>query len=131
MVRGPVPEASSQVARRNNKGLERFLEVTPCQQPALPDDTDPRGVEWWQCWQNHPLAASFTMLEWRTLETAVPFYIAALDGDSKAADTFLKITAKFGVTTEDRLRLRITTSVAKPSPAGGMVRKTLSAGVNV
>ena len=131
MVRGPVPKESSQVARRNNKGMERFLEVEPCPQPPLPAGTDPRAVEWWECWQNHPLSSSFTMLEWETLKLAVPFYVAGLDGDSRAAETFMKLTAKFGLTTEDRLRLRITTSVAKPSPAGGMVRKTLSAGVNV
>ena len=131
MSRGPVPKPANQVARRNNKNMQRCLEVEPISQPPLPEDADPRAIEWWECWKDHPLASSFTLLEWETLRLALPFYCAGLDGDSRAAETFLKITAKFGLTTEDRLRLRITTAVKSRQSGGAGERKTIAGAVNV
>lgn len=119
--RGFAPKDPSKRARRNADpvGLTT-LEFIPGEQPSLPqltvDDPDvgrvivdwhPQTVEWWGMWQRAAQSDTFTETDWSFLVDTALIHHRFWSGDMKAAAELRLRVAKFGVTPEDRARLRI------------------------
>lgn len=85
------------------------LQFTPGQQPALPDDVDwhPMTVKWWAMWSRHPIAQELSEGDWSFLLETAWLNHRYWNGDFKQAAELRLRTAKFGITPEDRARLRI------------------------
>jgi hypothetical protein len=111
--RGPAPKAKDRRARTNSEPTgATVLPLARCRQPDLPAGTIPwpdRTIEWWSGWGSSPLAVSFTWADWEfLLDTALIH--ADVWGNynlDRLPELRLRV-AKFGVTPEDRARLRIT-----------------------
>lgn len=119
--RGFAPKDPSKRARRNVDTIGRtVLEFIPGEQPALPqltyDDPDigkvlidwhPQTVEWWATWQEAAQSDSFTVTDWSFLVDTALIHHRLWSGDMKAAAELRLRVTKFGVTPEDRARLRM------------------------
>ena len=108
----------SERARRNAENRPfRIIEVAGVPQPELPPGFPWNGrrikwpqitLEWWSHWAKTPLNDGFTVHDWDYLiDTAVVHAKHWLGLDSKAGTELIRRLAKFGVTPEDRARLRI------------------------
>lgn len=67
----------------------------------------PRTRAWWKRWGASAFAEDMSALEWEELLIAAVLHARFWKGDTKAAAELRLRVAKFGVTPEDRLRLRI------------------------
>lgn len=108
----------SQRARRNAENRPfRIIEHVRVEQPALPNGFPYEGRrikwpqitrEWWDHWNDTTLNDGFTVHDWDYLmDTAVVHAKHWLGLDSKAGTELIRRLAKFGVTPDDRARLRI------------------------
>lgn len=108
--RGPAPKPAAQRRRRNKAGTPATkVAPTVAAQPELPATIDwpQRTVEWWSRWAESPLAATFTASDWEFLLDTALIHAAVWTGSlAQAAELRLRV-AKFGVTPEDRARLKI------------------------
>lgn len=89
--------------------------------PELPDDFEwpARTTAWWRSMRHTPQAQTYTEADWEfLLDTAVLHAEFWLGNRALAAELRLRV-AKFGVTPEDRARLKL--SVGKPT---GEAKKT-------
>lgn len=107
---GPMPKADGRRARRNKQPEKQIFYVEPAWQPNLPN-VRPWPVvtlEWWKAWRKNPLSASFTESDWSFLmDTALVHAAVWGDGELRYMAELRQRVAKFGVTPEDRARLRI------------------------
>ncbi|WP_220234491.1 hypothetical protein [Brachybacterium alimentarium] len=93
--------------------------IEPVPQPALPKER-PGGLpwpkltrEWWARWAEEPMAREFSGPDWAFLmDTALLHAAVWADGEVKLLGELRLRTAKYGVTPEDRARLRIQYSSA-------------------
>ena len=116
---GFPPNPGREPSRRGNKKDFRVVEFEPGTQPKLPsrwrvvDGKRVRGswpkvtVGWWEMWAGHPLAEEFSDSDWSFLLDTALIHAAVWDGDLKMMSELRLRVAKFGVTPEDRARLRI------------------------
>lgn len=107
---GPLRKPDDQRARRNKDIIPlRLIEVEPTPQPELPPDVDwhPQTVLWWHMWGQSAFAENFTDAEWSYLTDTALIHNEFWGGDMKMAPELRLRAAKFGVTPEDRVRLRI------------------------
>lgn len=109
--RGRPPKPDNRKARgaRKNTG-ETVLFVEPAEQPHLPQERDWPGVtrDWWINWGDHPMAETFTASDWHfLLDTALLHAAVWGAGDLRLLPELRLRVAKYGVTPEDRARLRI------------------------
>lgn len=74
-------------------------------------------------WGEHPLSQDFTDLEWQYLLDTALIHAAAWGGDLKAMPELRLRCAKFGVTPEDRARLRIQFATAEIAESGARTRQ--------
>ena len=107
------------VRARNNPESRPFrvVELKTCPQPPLPKGFPYDGktfkwpsitVEWWDHWADSPLIDGFTVHDWDyLLDTAVLHAKHWLGLDAKAAGEMRQRLSRFGVTPEDRAKLRI------------------------
>jgi hypothetical protein len=105
-----MPKDPSQRARRNKDVVPlRIVHVAPTEQPELPAGVDwhPQTLIWWHMWNQSELAADFTDAEWSYLTDTALLHNEFWGGDFKLAAELRLRAAKFGVTPEDRVRLRI------------------------
>lgn len=128
--RGPAPKDPSVRARRNKPpAAERIIEVTPDEQPQLPElmpSGDPwpaQTVSWWQMWAKSPLSSHFTSTDWSELLDTAVLHGAYWSGSISVAAELRQRVAKFGATPEDRARLRIQFAVADKSEAEAAAKK--------
>lgn len=125
---GPAPKPEGlRAGHRKTPGSRgasvHVLPVKTTPQPELPDfdvtvseegelvaghyDWPTWTREWWKAWGESELARDFTELDWMNLREAALLHARLARGDiSVAAELRLRV-AKFGMTPEDRLRLRI------------------------
>ena len=118
---GLPPKDPSKRARRNVDTIGRtVLQFIPGEQPDLPqlteDDPDlgrviidwhPQTVEWWSMWQDAAQSDTFTATDWSFLVDTALIHHRVWSGELKwMAELRLRVT-KFGVTPEDRARLRM------------------------
>jgi hypothetical protein len=114
--KGPLRKDDSVRARRNKDVIPlKVLYREPDPQPELPGGVDwhMQVVLWWRIWANDPLSAEFTALEWAYLTETAMLLNEFWNGDMKVAGELRLRHAKFGVTPEDRARLRITVVTAQ------------------
>ena len=115
MVRRKDP---AQRARNNPESRPfQIMELRRCPQPPLPPGFPYDGkrckwpeitVDWWSHWTDSPLTSGFTQHDWDyLLDTAVLHAKHWLGLDAKAAGEMRQRLSRFGVTPEDRARLRI------------------------
>jgi hypothetical protein len=107
---GPPPKDPNKRARRNKDPIgTTVLTLVPGEQPFLPADYDwsMQTVEWWRLWREAELSNTFTALDWMFLLDTAVLHDRFWKGDMKAAPELRLRVAKFGMTPEDRARLRI------------------------
>ncbi len=107
---GPLRKPDDRKARRNKDVIPlRVIERTPEPQPELPLGVEwhVQTVLWWHIWGRSELADDFTSLEWAYLTETALLVNEFWNGDMKVAAELRLRAAKFGVTPEDRARLRI------------------------
>jgi len=108
---GPLRKPDDQRARRNKDVVPlRIVEVEPTPQPELPVGIDwhPQTILWWHMWGQSEFAVDFTDAEWSYLtDTALIHNEFWTNADMRVAGELRLRAAKFGVTPEDRVRLRI------------------------
>lgn len=108
--RGGPPKADGRRARRNAQPETTTFESEFSEQPHLPQDFDwPAPTrDWWISWGIHPMAETFTESDWQfLLDTALLHAAVWGKGDLKQLPELRLRVAKYGVTPEDRARLRI------------------------
>lgn len=124
-ISGPLPKPADKRARNNPDPIgTRVFPLVRCDAPELPTliDWHWRTHDWWGMWQRSPLAKDFTEGDWDYLTDTAVIHTAFWKGDLKLAGELRLRVAKFGVTPEDRARLRIVFAEAdekdsKPAPA--------------
>lgn len=109
-----IPKPANKRARRNTGGPEfRSVEITPGEQPPLPDHDRPwcqETREFWASLGEAELAADFTDAEWRVLMIAALMHEEIWGaGRLTRAKEFLEFMSKFPFTPRDRQALRIQT----------------------
>ena len=108
----------AQRARRNAENRPfQVMELKAVPQPPLPKGFPYDGktfkwpqitVDWWDHWADSPLIDGFTVHDWDyLLDTAVLHAKHWLGLDAKAAGEMRQRLSRFGVTPEDRAKLRI------------------------
>ncbi|MGP5050709.1 phage terminase small subunit [Brachybacterium alimentarium] len=121
--RGPLPKDPSKLAGHGRAKARsqqmKVIMIEPVPQPALPKER-PGGLpwpkltrEWWARWAEEPMAREFSGPDWAFLmDTALLHAAVWADGEVKLLGELRLRTAKYGVTPEDRARLRIQYSSA-------------------
>jgi len=113
---GPLRKLDDQRARRNKDNIATTtLYRTPTPQPDLPAGVDwhVQTILWWHMWGQTELADEFTDAEWSYLIDTALIHNEFWNGDMKCASELRLRAAKFGVTPEDRHRLRIVVLTAQ------------------
>lgn len=116
--RGPAPSGTRSRARDQRRADADVVTVVPddvVRGPELPEGFEwPAQTEaWWQSMRSTPQAQTYTDADWSFLiDTAVLHAEFWLGNRALAAELRLRV-AKFGVTPEDRARLKL--SVGKPA----------------
>ncbi|MGH8881838.1 MAG: hypothetical protein ACRD0P_31565 [Stackebrandtia sp.] len=108
--RGPAPKDSARRARRNpDQAAARVVRLERSPQPELPDGFDwpDQTRAWWDKWRANPLSEDFTAADWDFLLDTTRIHAEFWRGDLKQAAELRLRVAKFGMTPEDRARLRI------------------------
>ncbi len=124
--RGPAPKDPAHRRRRNADPMPAVT-VEPDNQlrgPELPcgvlgdEDWHPVTVEWWDTWRRSPQAQVFTETDWAMLlDTALMHHTMWTRQKLELAGEIRLRAAKFGATTEDRLRLKLQVSAPGQMPA--------------
>lgn len=127
-MRGGSPKEMGTKARRNpEKTPFRVVGIPSVPQPPLPDyfkwydgertrkiKYPSETIKWWDQWQTSPLIDGFTAHDWEYLTQIsiihAKFYLGIDFAKMEAA--LRQRLAKFGVTPEDRAKLRIVTVTA-------------------
>lgn len=125
---GPLRKPDDQRARRNKDVIPlKLVYRTPTPQPELPVGVDWHGqvILWWHIWGQSELAEEFTDLEWSYLTDTALILNEFWDGDMKVASELRLRAAKFGVTPEDRARLRIQVITAQTVEAEAEAKANL------
>lgn len=123
-MKGPPPKDPSRRARRNVDPVPTtVVAFRPAEQPNLPDAMPGGGRwpvrtrEWWAQWGESPLAGEFCAVDWSELLDTAVIHGAFWTGDLRQAAELRRRVARFGVTPEDRARLRIRFGEPAPEPA--------------
>lgn len=138
---GPAPKAmGTRAGHSGNKQAFRIMTVSEIPQPELPaffkwfDGEKMRRIKyphetvtWWSHWTNSPLNEGFSEHDWDyLLEVSIihaKFWLG-IDFNKNAAELRQRMS-KFGVTPEDRAKLRIVTVVADTQEAKEAARLAL------
>lgn len=115
--RGPTPKSPDARARANRDPIATTkLPFVRAKQPELPK-AQPDGSlwpartrSWWRRWKTDPRSQRFDAAAWDELLDTAVVHARLWSGDWKAASELRLRTARFGVTPEDRARLRISLS---------------------
>jgi hypothetical protein len=123
--RGPAPRVGYEPTRRGNRKEFRVVEFEPASQPLLPsafrmlvDGESVRGSwpaatrRWWEAWGSHPLCDELTEADWAFLLDTALIHAAVWRGELRFAGELRQRVAKFGVSLEDRARLRVQFALA-------------------
>ena len=108
--RGAPPKADGRRVRRNKQPDTITFLAETAEQPHIPQSRDwpAETRDWWVSWGIHPMTETFTESDWQfLLDTALIHAAVWGDGDLKQLPELRLRVAKYGVTPEDRARLRI------------------------
>lgn len=117
--RGPAPKAHrtrDTDDKRRQAEQHTLTDDGELRGPELPDlDWPERTRAWWDGMRRSPLAKTFSGTDWDFLLDTAVLHAEFWDGNlSVAAELRLRVS-KFGVTPEDRARLRL--QIEEPAPA--------------
>lgn len=127
-MRGPSPkDMGTKAGRAGDKVPFRVVGLPAHPQPELPEwfkwfdgerarkiKYPPETIRWWETWRNSPLNDGFTQHDWEyLLEVSIIHaqFFLGIDRMKCAAELRQRM-ARFGVTPEDRAKLRIITVTA-------------------
>lgn len=108
MTRGPKPKENAQ--RRNKHEHAQTLSSSTTEGRALPPGLGIKSAgarRFWRTWATSPQAGAWAETDWAELEITVKLVDAFYQGDVKLAGEIRQRVAKWGATTEDRARLRM------------------------
>lgn len=108
MTRGPKPKDNAQ--RRNKHEHAQTLSSSTTEGRALPPGLGIKSAgarRFWRTWATSPQAGAWAETDWAELEITVKLVDAFYQGDVKLAGEIRQRVAKWGATTEDRARLRM------------------------
>jgi hypothetical protein len=108
MTRGPKPKENAQ--RRNKHLHAQTLSSSTTEGRALPPGLGIKSAgarRFWRTWATSPQAGAWAETDWAELEITVKLVDAFYQGDVKLAGEIRQRVAKWGATTEDRARLRM------------------------
>lgn len=108
MTRGPKPKENA--VRRNKHEHAQTLSAGATEGRALPPGLGIKTAgarRFWRTWATSPQAAKWIETDWAELEITVKLVDAFYQGDTKLAGEIRQRVAKWGATTEDRARLRM------------------------
>ncbi|MFD5689621.1 phage terminase small subunit [Streptomyces rubiginosohelvolus] len=108
MTRGPKPKENA--IRRNKHEYAQTLSSSTTEGRALPPGLGIKTAgarRFWRTWATSPQASNWAETDWAELEITVKLVDAFYGGDVKLAGEIRQRVAKWGATTEDRSRLRI------------------------
>ena len=126
--RGPAPTGTRSRPRDQRRADERAVTVVPdgeIRGPELPDDFEwpAQTRSWWESMRSTPQAQTYTDADWSFLLDTAVLHADFWLGDRKVAAELRLRVAKFGVTPEDRARLRI--SIGTPTPVQAVTPRRL------
>ncbi|MGK5496382.1 hypothetical protein [Streptomyces sp. URMC 125] len=113
MTRGPAPKETA--VRRNKHSHAQTLTNAPREGRSLPKAlgvTTAGAKRFWKTWASAPQTEHWAETDWAELEITTKLVDAFYQGDVKVASEIRMRVAKWGATTEDRARLRM--SLEKP-----------------
>jgi hypothetical protein len=118
--RGPTPSGNRSRSRDQRRAEQATVTIVPdgvTRGPELPEDFDwpAQTKAWWESMRSTPQAQTYTDADWAFLLDTAVLHADFWLGDRKLAAELRLRVAKFGVTPEDRARLRI--SIGKPGDA--------------
>ncbi|MFJ8699453.1 phage terminase small subunit [Streptomyces ardesiacus] len=108
MTRGPKPKENA--VRRNKHPNAQALSSSTTEGRALPPGLGIKTAgarRFWKTWATSPQAGKWAETDWAELEITVKLVDAFYQGDVKLAGEIRQRVAKWGATTEDRARLRM------------------------
>lgn len=108
MTRGPKPKENA--VRRNRHEYAQTLSSSTTEGRALPPGLGIKTAgarRFWRTWATSPQATNWAETDWAELEITVKLADAFYAGDVKLAGEIRQRVAKWGATTEDRSRLRM------------------------
>jgi hypothetical protein len=112
--RAPTKSADNRARRNKDTIPHTEVEFVKATQPALPKRMPdgaawpPRTRAWWRRWGRDPRARRFDAAAWDDLLDTAIIHARLWSGDWKAASELRLRIAKYGVTPEDRARMRVT-----------------------
>ncbi|MEV0470727.1 hypothetical protein [Streptomyces prunicolor] len=108
MTRGPKPKDNA--VRRNNHPHAQTLSSTAQEGRALPPGLGIKTAgakRFWKTWASAPQTQGWVETDWAELEITTKLVDAFYEGDTRLAGEIRQRVAKWGATTEDRARLRM------------------------
>lgn len=107
-----LPKPPNKRVRRNKDSVDwRTVEITPGEQPSLPERADgwsQATVEFWEALGELELSSGFTTIEWRLLVMAAALHEQIMtEGAFIRVDQLMSILGRFPLTPKDRQALRI------------------------
>ncbi|MEV5677467.1 hypothetical protein [Streptomyces sp. NPDC052179] len=108
MTRGPKPKDNA--VRRNKHEHAQTLSSSTTEGRALPPGLGIKTAgarRFWRTWATSPQAGRWAETDWAELEITVKLVDAFYQGEVKLAGEIRQRVAKWGATTEDRARLRM------------------------
>jgi hypothetical protein len=121
--RGPAPKESHSRARDTAPRRTPAVTVVPdavVRGPELPDEYEwPAATRaWWATWRESPQAQMFLPTDWDYLLDTAVLHAEFWLGDRSVESGVRLRVAKFGATSEDRLRLKLAVGepAAPPEP---------------
>ncbi|WP_435270918.1 hypothetical protein [Streptomyces sp. 1222.5] len=108
MTRGPKPKENAQ--RRNKHEHAQTLSGAATEGRALPPGLGIKSAgakRFWKTWATSPQATQWAETDWAELEITTRLVDGFYQGDMKLASEIRQRVAKWGATTEDRARLRM------------------------
>ncbi|MEV3860722.1 hypothetical protein AB0J38_41235 [Streptomyces sp. NPDC050095] len=108
MTRGPKPKDNA--VRRNKHEHAQALTSNATEGRALPPGLGIKTAgarRFWRTWASSPQAGRWAETDWAELEITTRLVDGFYQGDMKLAGEIRQRVAKWGATTEDRARLRM------------------------
>jgi hypothetical protein len=119
VTRGPKPKDNAQ--RRNRHEHAQTLSSSTSEGRALPPGLGIKTAgarRFWRTWATSPQAAKWAETDWAELEITTRLVDGFYQGDMKLAGEIRQRVAKWGATTEDRARLRMSIEDQDQGDAG-------------
>ncbi|MGW5773098.1 phage terminase small subunit [Streptomyces longwoodensis] len=119
MTRGPKPKENAQ--RRNKHEHAQTLSSSTTEGRALPPGLGIKTAgarRFWKTWATSPQATQWLETDWAELEITAKLVDSFYQGDTKVAGEIRQRVSKWGATTEDRARLRMSVEDQDPGEAG-------------